>query len=388
MSVATRIGVGTGAGSYDVVIGTDLDDELPAALGDQAQRVLVVHPPTLHGPAHRLTDLLSRNGFQARTAEVPDGEAAKTADVAARLWGVLGQAGFTRSDAVVGIGGGATTDLAGFVAATWLRGVPVVHLPTTLLGMVDAAVGGKTGINTAEGKNLVGSFHPPRAVLCDLTSLEALPRKDFVAGLAEVVKCGFVADPRILELVEADPQAASSWDAPVVAELVRRSIQVKADVVTADLRESSLREILNYGHTFAHAVEQVEDFTWRHGEAVSVGLVYVAELARRAGRLDDDVAARHGEVLGAARAADDVPRGPLAGAARGHAPGQEDPRRPAAVRRAGRPGPARAAGGPRPGPAPGGLRRHLHLRCRAQPPGRSARRPARLCFGPCLACSC
>ncbi len=185
----------------------------------------------------------------------------------------------------------------GFVAATWLRGVPVVHLPTTLLGMVDAAVGGKTGINTGEGKNLVGSFHPPRAVLCDLASLQALPRKDFVAGLAEVVKCGFIADPQILDLVEADPEAASQWDAPVVAELVRRSIQVKADVVTADLRESSLREILNYGHTFAHAVEQVEDFTWRHGDAVSVGLAYVAELARRAGRLDDDVAARHGELL-------------------------------------------------------------------------------------------
>jgi 3-dehydroquinate synthase len=163
--------------------------------------------------------------------------------------------------------------------------------------MVDAAVGGKTGINTAEGKNLVGSFYPPRAVLCDLDSLETLPRKDFVAGLAEVVKCGFIADPRILELVEADPAAASTWDSPVVRELIERSVQVKADVVTADLREASLREVLNYGHTFAHAVELVEDYQWRHGDAVAVGLVYAAELARRAGRLDDDVADRHRSVL-------------------------------------------------------------------------------------------
>jgi 3-dehydroquinate synthase len=298
MSDATRILVGTGPAAYDVVVGSGLDTELPAVLGEAVRRVLVVHPAALAERAGRLRELLSRKGFAADTAEVPDGEAAKTAAVAAQLWAVLGLAGFTRTDAVVAVGGGATTDLAGFVAATWLRGVPVVHLPTTLLGMVDAAVGGKTGINTSEGKNLVGSFHPPRAVLCDLTSLEGLPRKDFVAGLAEVVKCGFVADPRILELVEADPAGASRWDDPVVRELVERSIQVKADVVTADLRESSLREILNYGHTFGHAVEQVEGFTWRHGEAVSVGLVYVAELARLAGRLDDSVAGRHRTVLG------------------------------------------------------------------------------------------
>jgi 3-dehydroquinate synthase len=289
--------VGSGPAAYDVVIGTDLDAEVPAALGEAARRVLVVHQPALAARALQLRELLSGNGFDAQTAEIPDGETAKTADVAARLWALLGQAGFTRTDALVAVGGGATTDLAGFVAATWLRGVPVVHLPTTLLGMVDAAVGGKTGINTAEGKNLVGSFHPPRAVVCDLNSLESLPRKDFIAGLAEVVKCGFIADPRILELVEADPAAASRWDGPIVRELVERSVQVKADVVTADLREASLREILNYGHTFGHAVEQVEGFTWRHGEAVSVGLVYVAELARLAGRLDGDVAARHAEVL-------------------------------------------------------------------------------------------
>jgi 3-dehydroquinate synthase len=228
---------------------------------------------------------------------VPDAEAAKSVEVAERLWAVLGQSGFTRSDAIVGVGGGTVTDLAGFVAATWLRGVKVVQVPTTLLAMVDAAVGGKTGVNTAEGKNLVGAFHPPAGVLCELAALETLPLGEFVSGMAEVIKCGFIADPAILDLVEADPQGVRRFDGPAVRELIERSIVVKARVVTDDLKESSLREILNYGHTFAHALEQVEGYSWRHGEAVSVGMVYAAELSRLAGRLDDAVVDRHRSAL-------------------------------------------------------------------------------------------
>ncbi|HEY5515610.1 MAG TPA: 3-dehydroquinate synthase, partial [Pengzhenrongella sp.] len=218
----------------------------------------------------------------------------------------LGQADFTRSDAIVSLGGGATTDLAGFVASTWLRGIKVVHIPTTLLAMVDAAVGGKTGINTAEGKNLVGTFYPPAGVLCDLVSLETLPTFDFVAGLGEVIKCGFIADPRILELVEANAAgivergghpAEGATGEDVLLELIERSVAVKARVVGQDLTETGLREILNYGHTFAHAIEQVERFSWRHGAAVSVGMVFAAELARLAGRLADDVVDRHRAIL-------------------------------------------------------------------------------------------
>jgi 3-dehydroquinate synthase len=249
-----------------------------------------------------VTAALEARGYRVVAAEVPDAESAKTAAVAADLWSRLGQAGFTRSDAVVGLGGGTVTDLAGFVAASWLRGVRVVQVPTTLLGMVDAAVGGKTGINTPEGKNLVGAFHPPAGVLCDVDVLATLPAADLVAGLAEVVKCGFIADPRILELVEADPATASRADGPHLVELVERAVRVKADVVAADLRESSLREILNYGHTYGHAIEQVEGYTWRHGEAVAVGMVYVAELARLTGHLagpeGDALVARHRAVLG------------------------------------------------------------------------------------------
>lgn len=294
MGDAARISVG---GDYDVVIGRGLLGEVGALLGDGVERVLVVHSATLGGYAESVATSLEQRGYVAQPAAVPDAEAAKTAGVASRLWAELGQAGFTRSDAVVGVGGGAVTDLAGFVAATWLRGVKVVHVPTTLLGMVDAAVGGKTGINTAEGKNLVGAFHPPAGVLCDLDVLATLPEADLVGGLAEVIKAGFIADPEILGLVEADPAAARRADNRHLPELVERAVRVKADVVAADLKESSLREILNYGHTFAHAIEQVEQFSWRHGEAVSVGMVYVAELARLAGHLDDELVARHRDVL-------------------------------------------------------------------------------------------
>ncbi|VTR75594.1 3-dehydroquinate synthase [Cellulomonas hominis] len=291
----------SGERPYDVVIGRHLLGELPRLLGEGVRKVLVIHPAALATTADAVRDDLTAHGYEALLAEVPDAEPAKSAQVAAFCWQVLGQADFTRSDAIIGLGGGATTDLAGFVASTWLRGVKVVHVPTTLLAMVDAAVGGKTGINTVEGKNLVGTFHAPAGVLCDLASLESMPKHDYVAGLAEVVKCGFIADPRILELVEqhgpeiTDPVRAAGSE--VLAELVERAVAVKARVVGEDLREAGLREILNYGHTLGHAIEHVERYSWRHGAAVSVGMVYAAELARLAGRLDDAVVARHRSIL-------------------------------------------------------------------------------------------
>jgi 3-dehydroquinate synthase len=298
VSDVSRIRVGEGSDSaYDVVVGTGLLGELPALLGPGVERVLIIHPRALRGHGEAMRHDLGAQGFSAFISEVPDAEEAKSAEVAARLWAVLGRSGFTRSDAIVGVGGGAVTDLAGFVAATWLRGVKVVQVPTTLLAMVDAAVGGKTGINTAEGKNLVGAFHPPAGVLCDLAALETLPPQDFVSGLGEVIKCGFIADPVILDLVEADPDAVRRCDGPAARELIERSIAVKARVVSEDLKEASLREILNYGHTFGHALEQVEGYSWRHGEAVSVGMVYAAELSRLAGRLDDAVVDRHRSAL-------------------------------------------------------------------------------------------
>lgn len=302
MSDHTRIRVETSA-PYDVVVGHGLLGEVVPALPAGVRRVAVLHPHALAATAGQIRDAAASAGLDAQLVEVPDGEAAKTSDVAASCWATLGRLGFTRSDAVVGVGGGSTTDLAGFVAATFLRGLAVVHVPTTLLGMVDAAVGGKTGINTAEGKNLVGSFHEPAAVLCDLSSLESLDRADLVSGLAEAIKCGFIADPEVLAIVEADPRAATDPGSAQVRELVERGIRVKARVVAGDLREATSsgrrvgREALNYGHTLGHAVERAERYRFRHGAAVSIGMVFVAELARLANGLADDVVQRHRDVL-------------------------------------------------------------------------------------------
>ncbi len=285
------------ANNYDVVVGRGLLGALPEQLGERVRRVLVIHPRALRLTGDTVRDELTAAGFTALTAEIPDAEEGKHIQVAAFCWQVLGQNDFTRSDAVVSVGGGAVTDLAGFVAATWLRGVKVIHMPTSLLGMVDASVGGKTGINTAEGKNLVGSFHPPAAVLADLDTLNTLPRNELVSGMAEVIKCGFIADPAILDLVEDDPEAVTDPQSAVLRELIERSIAVKARVVSEDLKESGLREILNYGHTLGHAIELVERYSWRHGAAVSVGMMFAAELARSVGRLGDADADRHRTIL-------------------------------------------------------------------------------------------
>ena len=291
----TRIPVG-GHAPYDVLVGRGLFGELPGLLAG-ATRVAVIYPPTLRITADTMCDELSGYGFDAHIIEVPDAEDAKTLRSAGYCWDVLGDIGFTRSDAIVGLGGGATTDLAGWVAAAWLRGIRVVHVATTLAGMVDAAVGGKTGINTARGKNLVGAFYPPAGVLCDLNTLVTLPDDDYVAGLAEVVKCGFIADPAILDLIEADPMGATKIGNAAERELVERSVRVKAQVVSEDLTEKGLREILNYGHTLGHAIEYAENYRWRHGAAVSIGLVFAAALGRRVGGLDDATADRHRALL-------------------------------------------------------------------------------------------
>ncbi|MEV7702876.1 MULTISPECIES: 3-dehydroquinate synthase [Streptomyces] len=295
----TRIQIAGTAGTdpYEVLVGRQLLGELPNLIGDQAKRVAVLHPEALAETGEAVREDLASQGYEAIAIQLPNAEEAKTVEVAAYCWKALGQTGFTRTDVIVGVGGGATTDVAGFVAASWLRGVRWIAVPTTVLAMVDAAVGGKTGINTAEGKNLVGAFHPPAGVLCDLAALDSLPVHDYVSGMAEIIKAGFIADPVILDLVEADPEGARTPAGPHTAELIERSIRVKADVVSSDLKESGLREILNYGHTLAHAIEKNERYKWRHGAAVSVGMVFAAELGRLAGRLDDATADRHRAVL-------------------------------------------------------------------------------------------
>ncbi|MGC5616909.1 3-dehydroquinate synthase [Georgenia sp. Z1491] len=286
-----------GAHPYRVTIGHDLSGEVARAIPETARRVLIVHPEAMAERAGRIAAALRFGGRDAHSFVLPDAEAAKTWEVVGRCHDLLGEHGYGRQDVVVTLGGGATTDVGGFVAATWLRGVGVVHVPTTLLGMVDAAVGGKTGVNTPAGKNLVGSFHAPLAVVCDLDLLATLPRADLAAGLAEVVKVGFFGDRHVLRLVRAHPEAALDPGSRVLRELVERAVAVKAHVVGEDLREAGLREVLNYGHTTGHGIERASGYAWRHGDAVAVGMVVAAELAERVGLARPGLAEGHREVL-------------------------------------------------------------------------------------------
>ena len=248
-------------------------------------KVLVITPSELASSF----DLNSLNSARVKVIETPAGEAAKSPEYLLQLWQACGDFGLTRSDAIVGIGGGSTTDLAGFVAATWLRGVSWYAIPTSLAAMVDAAIGGKTGINSSHGKNLIGSFFSPRSVIIDQTFLKTLSARDFNAGMAEVIKAGFIDNPKILDLA---PKAVDN-----ISELIWLSIDMKARVVSQDFRESKVREILNYGHTLGHAVEKLEDYKLRHGEAISIGLVFAAELSNVTGHLSQEIVDQHRELL-------------------------------------------------------------------------------------------
>ncbi|MCT1866120.1 3-dehydroquinate synthase [Dermabacter sp. p3-SID358] len=293
----TRITVGAGVKAYEVTVGRSLAGAIVSAVPAHVLRVLVVYQEPVEQLARELTMALESDGRKAFRVAIPDAEQAKGIDTLAELWRVLGTNDFTRSDLIIGVGGGAATDLAGFAAATWLRGIDVIHVPTTVAGMVDAAVGGKTGINTAEGKNLVGAFHEPLAVFADLDALDALPAHDVSAGLAEVVKAGFIADERILEIIEHEPRRVRNTRTPEFEEIMTRAIRIKADVVSDDLTEKGRREILNYGHTLGHAIERHEQYTWRHGDAVAVGMVFAAELSHRTGHLSLGLLERHRSIL-------------------------------------------------------------------------------------------
>lgn len=291
------ITVSSGA-PYDVHIDRGVDRAVEHIVNatPEVTKYLLIHQPALSARARQIAEELETRGAAVTLHEIADAEDGKTLAAAGRCWDLCAEAGLTRQDAIIGLGGGAATDLAGFIAATWMRGIKVVQYPTTLLAMVDAAVGGKTGINTAAGKNLVGSFHEPATVIVDLEVLDTLPEQEMVAGSAEIIKAGFIADTRILEIYEEDP-AASLDPRGTLPELIQRAIQVKADVVSQDLRESHLREILNYGHTYGHAVEHHENYRWRHGHAVAVGMVFEAELAHAAGLLEASVVERHRQIL-------------------------------------------------------------------------------------------
>ncbi len=274
--------------SYEIEIGTRLDQagERLQGLG-LGRKVAVVTNPTvknLHGKP--VIAGLKSAGFLVMSIEVPDGEQHKNLDWANAIYTALLTNSFDRSSLLVALGGGVIGDLTGFAAATYMRGIPFVQLPTTLLAMVDSSVGGKTGVNHPMGKNMIGAFYQPRKVLMDLSVLRSLPREEFLSGMAEVIKYGVISDVSFFEYLEKNREAVLRMDAEALEHIVMRSCEIKAGVVSSDERESGLRAILNFGHTVGHAVETAENYTMRHGEAVAIGMVYATRLAHRTGLCD------------------------------------------------------------------------------------------------------
>ena len=277
--------------NYQIEIGTTWQSSLTDWIEGRQQVILIT--------TETLRSKISLSGELANIAviEIPEGEAGKTPESLAQTWNRLGELEVERKSLIIGLGGGAVTDHAGFAAASWLRGIDWIAVPTTIAGMVDAAIGGKTGINSNAGKNLIGAFHSPLAVLIDLSWSKSLSDRDFAAGLAETIKCGFIKDPEILKLLEGKNLLDIRGDDNLLEELIERSAAVKAEVVSADFRESELREILNYGHTLGHAIEVDSNYQLRHGEAVAIGMVFIAELAQELLGLNDQVVEKHRAIL-------------------------------------------------------------------------------------------
>ena len=262
---------------YPVIIGTGLLAEVGQLLGTR-HKVAILHQPVLANTAEAVRSHLADKGVDAHRIEIPDAEAGKDLPVVGFIWEVLGRIGIGRKDAVVSLGGGAATDVAGFAAATWLRGVDIVHIPTTLLAMVDASVGGKTAVDLPEGKNLVGAFKQPAAVAIDPDVLRTLPARERASGMAELIKHGVLADAALFAALEGGPPETEDW-----YRWIARSLLVKIAVVEEDPYERGRRAVLNLGHTAGHAIEQLSGFELRHGEAVSVGMVAAAEIAAACG---------------------------------------------------------------------------------------------------------
>ncbi|MGE5751262.1 MAG: 3-dehydroquinate synthase [Nitrospirota bacterium] len=291
--------VSLGDRGYDIEIGTSLDHIGGRLQGlGFGQKIAFITNPTvkkLYG--QRVVDSLKAAGFLVLSIEIPDGEKYKTLDWANAIYSALLINNFDRKSALVALGGGVIGDLTGFAAATFMRGVPFVQVPTTLLAMVDSSVGGKTGVNHAMGKNMIGAFYQPKKVLMDLNVLKSLPQEEFVAGMAEVIKYGVIWDASFFEYLDRKREKILALDPDVLSHIIQRSCEIKAEVVSKDEREGGLRAILNFGHTVGHAIETAENYTMRHGEAVAIGMVYASRLAHNTGLCDASVPERVGKLI-------------------------------------------------------------------------------------------
>ncbi|MBT6446531.1 MAG: 3-dehydroquinate synthase [Acidimicrobiaceae bacterium] len=273
--------------SYSVIVGDGAVTELGSLVPAKARRAAIVTQSSI--------PVQVETGIEQKTFVIGEGEQHKTLSTVETLCRGFAEWGMTRNDVVVGVGGGIVTDVAGFAASVYHRGIAALYVSTTLLGQVDAAIGGKTGVNLPEGKNLVGAFWQPSGVICDTATLASLPEREFRAGLGEIAKYHFLGGGQL--------------DAQELPERVANCVRIKADVVAEDEREGGRRAILNYGHTLAHALEIEGEFDLRHGEAVAIGVVYAAEVARRLGRIDDAAVSEHRRVVAEYGLVDRLPEG-------------------------------------------------------------------------------
>ena len=280
---------------YQIVIGSSIFYKI-FTLTKKNHRVILFHQKISIQLAVYIQKYLTNGGIDIYRFEIPDAEIAKELSVVGFMWEALGRINISKSDCLISLGGGTVNDAVGFVSATWLRGIDIIHIPTTLIGMVDATIGGKTGINTSISKNLVGSFYQPAAVIVDLTLIKTLPHNLILDGIAEIVKIGFVIDPTILNLIDINSKKVDSI-VSILPALIHRSVVAKSIVVAIDENDSHLRTSLNYGHTLAHAIERNEHYKWSHGKAVSVGLIFASELSRRSRSLDIYTWHRHHKIL-------------------------------------------------------------------------------------------
>ena len=316
MLIRAEVDVRAGGGSYPIKIGEGL---LPLAAGEMAatagvSRWAVItdsNVKSIHAPALMAEMVAEMKGqpFQPEVFSFPAGEESKTRETKSRIEDEMLSAGFGRDSGVVALGGGVVGDLAGFLAATYCRGVPYIQIPTTLVACVDSAVGGKTGVDTPAGKNLIGAFHQPRAVYADILLLSTLPASGVREGAAEVIKYGVIKDAGLFEFLEKNMAALLDGDTETVARVVEKSCRIKADVVEKDEKERDLRKILNFGHTVGHAVEALSGYTVSHGEAVAIGMVKEAEIAVSMGLLSREDAGRIRRLVEAAGLPADLPEG-------------------------------------------------------------------------------
>lgn len=291
-----RLRIDLGERSYDILVGHALLPRLGEFISSRAasrRAVIVTHPSINRLYGKTLSENLQQQGWQALTLEVPEGEAYKSLQQAEKLYDRLIEFNCGRESLLIALGGGVIGDLTGFVAATWLRGVPYIQVPTTLLSQVDSSVGGKTAVNHPRGKNLIGAFYQPKLVLIDLETLKSLPMEEFRAGMAEIIKYGVIEDPELFAFLEQNTQKILAQDSQCLQHIIETSCSIKARVVEKDEKENRFRMVLNFGHTLGHAIEALTHYSrFKHGEAVAIGMAFAARLSSYQGKCGDETVNR------------------------------------------------------------------------------------------------